>query len=770
MRHYEYCLRVLLLLVFVGVFCNLKAQSFVFASLEGAPVNTTGWALSGAAYVGNITGNNNSEVVVCPTNGSSGAIFYQQPINLSLCNKWKAEFDFRLYDGTGADGLAFCFLDVPPTGFVTGGGLGIPRTANGLKICFDTWNNCIPFNAATVHNDMPKVEIRYGQGYDECSTQPTTFNTGQLSFIVNGNYHHALIEYNDGLITVSVDGTPYATGNQKFDFAGYLGFTASTGGYRDNHSIKNVKIYTDMPPSVAGPVSMGFCPGTTVQLGVTPNPDYVYSWLPATGLSAGNIANPVATTSNNSTGITTQKYAVRTAFKSNPGCYSTDSVTIPIYPKPAVAFTMPDICLRDAFALFTDSTYTADSSSRPFTYQWNFGDAAGAGSNTSDQANPMHRYMAAANYNVQLKVVSARGCIDSLTKIFTVNGAVPKAGFTVANSNNLCIKSAVQLTNTSSVDFGNITYIEIWWDLLNQPNAFDTDADPKPGKLYSHQYPVFGGTVARRFRLKMRSYSGVSCVDEVVQEVVINPNPAVVFNAVDKVCFDQPPFVINTARDTSGNVGSGFFTGNGIDRSGVFNPAVAGTGNHRLMYTYATTKGCSDSASTVMTVSPLPITDAGPDFFVLEGGTARLEAVASGAGLTYTWSPAIYLNSPTLLQPQTTPIADVLYKLIVTSSAGCRASDSVFVKVLKLPVVPNAFSPNGDGINDTWVIRYLNSYPDCTVQVFNRYGSLVYTSTGYPTPWNGTYKGSTLPVGTYYYLINPKLGRKPIAGPVTLLR
>jgi len=770
MRHYKYCLRVMLLLVFVGAVCNLKAQTFVFASLEGTPVNTTGWALSGAAYVGNLTGNTNSEVVVCPTNGSSGAIFYQQPINLSLCSKWKARFDFRIFDGNGADGLAFCFLDVPPTGFVTGGGLGIPATANGLKICFDTWNNCIPFSGGASHTDMPKLQIRYGQGYQECVSQPTTINTGQLNFIVDGKYHSALIEYDDGLITVSVDGTKYVTGNQKFDFAGYLGFTASTGGYRDNHSIKNVQIYTDMPPSVAGLGGAGFCPGSSVQLGVSPNPNYVYSWLPATGLSAGNIANPVATTSNNGTGISLQKYAVRTAFKTNPGCYSTDSVTIPVYPKPAVAFTMPDICLRDAFATFTDSTYTADSGSRPFTYQWNFGDAAGAGSNTSTQANPTHRYTAAANYNVQLKVVSARGCTDSVIKIFTVNGAVPKAGFTVANSNSLCNNSAVQITNTSLVDFGNITRIEIWWDLLNQPTAFDTDTDTKQSKLYSHQYPVFGGLAARSFRIKMRSYSGVSCVDEVVQEVMVNPNPTVIFSAVNNVCFNQPPFAITTARETLGNSGSGFFTGNGIDRSGVFQPSVAGAGNHRLTYTYTTGKGCSDMASTVMTVFTLPTANAGSDFFVLEGGSARLEAVASGAGLTYKWSPATYLNSPTLLQPQTTPVADVQYTLTVTTAAGCRASDTVLVKVLKIPLVPNAFSPNADGINDTWVINYLNSYPNCTVQVFNRQGSLVYTSTGYPTPWNGTLNGAVLPVGTYYYLINPNLGRKPMAGSVTLLR
>ncbi|HAI84549.1 MAG TPA: hypothetical protein DCL43_12865, partial [Chitinophagaceae bacterium] len=86
------------------------------------------------------------------------------------------------------------------------------------------------------------------------------------------------------------------------------------------------------------------------------------------------------------------------------------------------------------------------------------------------------------------------------------------------------------------------------------------------------------------------------------------------------------------------------------------------------------------------------------------------------------------------------------------------------------PEIPTAFSPNGDGINDTWIIKYLESYPGCTVEVFNRYGQSVFSSRGYATPWNGTYNGAVLPVGTYYYIVDPKNGRNKIAGYVTILR
>ena len=92
------------------------------------------------------------------------------------------------------------------------------------------------------------------------------------------------------------------------------------------------------------------------------------------------------------------------------------------------------------------------------------------------------------------------------------------------------------------------------------------------------------------------------------------------------------------------------------------------------------------------------------------------------------------------------------------------------VTILKKILVPNAFSPNGDGINDTWVIQYLESYPDCTVDVFNRYGQSVFHSAGYPRAWDGRVNGQALPVGVYYWIVNPKNGRPQMNGSVTILK
>ncbi len=85
-------------------------------------------------------------------------------------------------------------------------------------------------------------------------------------------------------------------------------------------------------------------------------------------------------------------------------------------------------------------------------------------------------------------------------------------------------------------------------------------------------------------------------------------------------------------------------------------------------------------------------------------------------------------------------------------------------------VIPNAFTPNGDGINDNWDIQNINAYANCSVQIFSRWGQKVFSSVGYGTPWDGTYKGSALPSGTYYYVINLEDGSKELSGYVAVIR
>jgi gliding motility-associated-like protein len=84
--------------------------------------------------------------------------------------------------------------------------------------------------------------------------------------------------------------------------------------------------------------------------------------------------------------------------------------------------------------------------------------------------------------------------------------------------------------------------------------------------------------------------------------------------------------------------------------------------------------------------------------------------------------------------------------------------------------IPSSFTPNGDGINDTWVLGNIDAYPAATVQIFNKWGNLLYETKGQYIPWNGKWNGNPMPSETYYYIIELNNGDKPYTGPVTIIR
>ena len=462
-------------------------------------------------------------------------------------------------------------------------------------------------------------------------------------------------------------------------------------------------------------------------------------------------------------------YTVKQVTKTNDGCLSdTVSKAFTIYPKPTAKFTLPQNCVLDK-SIFVDSS-TSSVGNTITNWQWNFGDANAniLNPNTSNLQNGIHQYTQASNYAIQLIVTTNNFCADTLIKQFIINGAVPKASILIA-AQTFCSGDTTRFIDNSSVNFGNL--IKLRW-LFNNTDSLVVN-NPIAGSLYLKKFSTFGVPASQQIPVQLKVQSGINCTSTLDTFIVLKAQPKIVFTPINEVCQNANPFFINNANEINNAVGIGMYSGLGIVNSnGLYNPKlVSGNNSYKIFYNFKTALGCSDTASQNIEVLDTPYINAGNDKVILEGGQTTLNAFASGNGnLSFLWSPNIGLSNNLLLLPIATPTNSITYKITVTQNNSCSSSDTVNIKVLKSLLIPNAFSPNGDGINDTWIIPYLDSYPFSKIFIYNRNGQLVFETKNYITPWDGKINGKSLPVATYYYIIEPGSGRMAYKGAVTIIR
>lgn len=209
----------------------------------------------------------------------------------------------------------------------------------------------------------------------------------------------------------------------------------------------------------------------------------------------------------------------------------------------------------------------------------------------------------------------------------------------------------------------------------------------------------------------------------------------------------------------------------GLSSSTISNPVASPRNSIEYAVIVANQFACSDTAFVKVNVIEAPVADAGPDISIIKGTSVQLTAHAGGQAVNFSWTPAVFMNDPHSLQPVINPPHDTSYVLTVVSNAGCGTDmDTMKVFVYKDVFIPNAFTPNNDGLNDTWNIPALAAYPDFELTVFNRQGQVVFQCKKSPKAWDGKYKRVPQPVGTYVYMINLKTGGKIVKGTLTLLR
>lgn len=452
-------------------------------------------------------------------------------------------------------------------------------------------------------------------------------------------------------------------------------------------------------------------------------------------------------------------------FVSTTGsCADSSTQLIKIYEPPVANFIVSNTLCETKDIIFTQTATTPEGVLT--TWIWDFGD--GSPVLIATNGNPVtHQFLNWGNYIVSLKVITSNGCVSTEKLIPILVNPQPKPLFAIPA--NLCLPTAnATFINQSTIADGTGNLLSYYWDF----------GDPASGTVNnstalnpSHSYVTVG---PNNINLQVTSNNG--CIhDTTISLNTIHPQPQASFiTDLPEVCIggsihfqDNTDPIDGLVNNWNWNLDDG-----NIDIRSAFNYTYSNPGTYNVSLFIITNFGCKSTTITAtITVHPYPIVNAGPDRLVLEGGQIVLQPTVSGNDLTYLWTPNLYFGSSnTIVNPTILGVEDITYTLTVTGRGTCAESDQVFIKVLKYPQVPNIFSPNGDGAHDKWEILYLESYPGCTIEVVNRYGQLVYRSVGYQTPWDGKVNGKDVPVGTYYYVIDPKNGRKRISGYVDVIR
>ncbi len=373
----------------------------------------------------------------------------------------------------------------------------------------------------------------------------------------------------------------------------------------------------------------------------------------------------------------------------------------------------------------------------PYTYTF-----MPSGSNTNPLTN-----VGVGNYTINIS--DSNGCQDSLT----VNITQPQPIVITAITNPTC-NTLPDGSITTTVTGGNPTYTYSWSGPNSYTNTISTATNIGVGTYSLSIIDTKGCTKDTSFVI-ISNFTINAIADRDTAQCGSYTYTLDGSSSVNALTYQwtQLPSNTNIANTATTNVN-------------------VSTGTNSFVLT-VTNNTCTDTEMVVLTGYPLPIVDAGP-FSTIAVGTSTIIGGSPTAptATNYVWIPSADLNNATIPNPTSSTTVTTTYTVIVTDANGCINWDTITVYVYPEIDIPNGFSPNGDGKNDYWIIDNIQQFPDNEVEVYNRWGELLFYSKGYNTPFDGKYKGQDLPVGTYYYIIrlNSDLYQKDYTGPLTIFR
>lgn len=418
-------------------------------------------------------------------------------------------------------------------------------------------------------------------------------------------------------------------------------------------------------------------------------------------------------------------------------------------------------CEQDTLFVLNSSTNTAVA---PGTYTSVF--SYGDGMMDSSSFNPMHIYTTQGTYNVTLQYHSqyyytnnALSCMDVVTFPVTFSHTVTSV-FT-PSAPVVCLGVPVSFTNTSVG--GGATYL---WTFGDGSTA--TDMNPTHTYVSPGTYSV---TLTVTDTIPCQAVSGTTIE---VQSITTHTE----FH--DTIVCLKTPMPLHSYTETVAN-SSAYVTylwtpGTYLSDPTSSDPDFMAVGDYTYTLT-ATLNPLGCTASDVLTIHsnpPITLTHVTTDRTIPYGSSVQLNA---DSAWVYVWAPNDgTLDNPNINNPVATPTDSVTtYMVIGMSPYGCRDTAYVTIRVGdgSDEFIPEAFTPNGDGLNDQFRVFNMRYQKLVDFRVFNRWGREVFHTIDPKTGWDGTYNGVPQDMGTYFYqaiVAHPDGVQKTYNGTVTLIR
>ncbi len=332
-------------------------------------------------------------------------------------------------------------------------------------------------------------------------------------------------------------------------------------------------------------------------------------------------------------------------------------------------------------------------------------------------------------------------------------------GNILVKDNHGCIANTaatITLNDTMRLELGPDTTICEWSDLtlIPQTNAQTTIFNWGPGADISNttaQTPVVSPHTNTRYYLTAR-WGVCERSDTIGVNVKFKPIANAGFDTV--ICHKTTATLRGSVIRTSGPVKFLWLPSASVTPPDNFIATAKPDTTQEYVLEVSDDYGCNFKVYDTVLVEmhgPVPA-DAGHDTIAVTGVPHQLSA---SGGVSYVWSPAGPLNNPFIQSPLATLSGDTRFTVYVQDNAGCIGKDEVFVKVYNGPTyyLPNAFSPNGDGLNDVFRPTPVGIVKTDYFRIFSRYGELVYETKQYRQGWDGMFKGKKQPQGTYVWMI-----------------